>query len=410
MQRKNLAVAIALAVVSIPAIPTAAAEARDTVATASAGWHGRAVEDPRPRPKLARTAWPAGWSAGAVARGSGYERPQGSRRVREIQRRLRQLGYRPGPVDGRFGPRTRAATRWFQYKHGFAHTGRVNRATLTVLRARSEHRPLPASSLDTQRADIERPSGESPGVVRTDGETSGVGVAELVIAALLALIAGLLVGGYGPDRARRRDTQPSAPAGVPVYGYVPTDAQLHSDTAVAAIAALCARRGWSIAKLVRDPEPASGRIVDRPGLVYALGEIHTGAASGLIVARVRDLTTRLGDLVALIESLTAAGAFVASADRELDTSTGTGRATAHAMLELASWERPQRDRLGGRFQPHEETRDLGPCLTAMRERGIPLRAIADALNLARIPNPAGHTHWRPANVQAATREESQARR
>ena len=66
----------------------------------------------------------------------------GSRRVRDLQRRLTKLGYRPGPVDGRFGPRTEAAARWFQYKHGLPTTGRVNRVTLEVLRARSDHRPV----------------------------------------------------------------------------------------------------------------------------------------------------------------------------------------------------------------------------------------------------------------------------
>ena len=66
--------------------------------------------------------------------------------MREVQRRLRRLGYRPGSVDGLFGRRTRAAARWFQFKHGFEPTGRVNRSTLTVLRARSEHRPIGESA------------------------------------------------------------------------------------------------------------------------------------------------------------------------------------------------------------------------------------------------------------------------
>ena len=56
-------------------------------------------------------AMPEGWSAGPVHRWTGYHRAGGSRRVRELQRRLNRLGYRAGPVDGLFGPRTERATR-----------------------------------------------------------------------------------------------------------------------------------------------------------------------------------------------------------------------------------------------------------------------------------------------------------
>jgi peptidoglycan hydrolase-like protein with peptidoglycan-binding domain len=423
MQFRKLAVAIALAVVAIFAAPSAAL-ARDAVATASAGWHGRAIEDPQPRPRLTRTALPPGWSSGPVARGTGYLRPGGSQRVRDLQRRLTRLGYRPGPVDGRFGPRTEAATRWFQYKHGLERSGRADRPTVTVLRARSEHRPLPAGDKDTRTGttggDESYPTDLlEPGVVGpVEDEDSGIDLGLVLLAALAALVAGLLFGSFGPDlRKRREPTGEDArvipfPA-TPVYGYVSVDAPLHADTAVAAIVALCSRRGWNLAKIVHDNEPNSGRIDDRPALVYALREIRAGAAHGLIVARVRDLTTRFADLVALVEWTTEAGAFVASADRELDTSTGAGRATAHAIVELGSWERrpgtrrPRHDISGGRFKAVQH--ELGPRLAAMRDRGIPLRAIADALNLARIPNPTGHTHWRPANVQAATREEPKAR-
>src|ERR671914_3071172 len=144
---------LVLAVLVLLFAPAAGHAARGDIADPSAGWHGRAIQDPKPRPQLVRTSWPEGWSAGAVGLGTGYVRPGGSSRVREVQRRLLQLGYRPGPVDGLFGPRTRAATRWFQFKHGFKTTGRVNRSTLTVLRARSEHRPLETERREAQPAE-----------------------------------------------------------------------------------------------------------------------------------------------------------------------------------------------------------------------------------------------------------------
>jgi peptidoglycan hydrolase-like protein with peptidoglycan-binding domain len=435
MQNKNLVVAITLAVLAILVAPVAAADAQ----MASAGWHGRAIEDPQPRLQLSRTAWPAGWSA-PVARGSGYSRPDGSVRVRDVQRRLRQLGYRPGPVDGLFGPQTEASLRWFQYKHGLRRTGEADRTTMTVLQARSEHRPLRTGGPDVTR------SGDEPGAGRDESgraesgagrdesgraesgagrdessraesaavardEDSGIGdIVLLVLAALLALVAGLLVGTHGPDLFRRtprptpEPAQLPSPRGTPVFGYVTRHSPLNVDTAIAALVALCDRRGWELVRIVHDPEPASGRISDRAGLMYALREIRAGAASGLVVARLHDVASHFTDLAALVQWLTDAEAFFAAAGRELDTSTSTGRATADAIIELGTKEgtiipfpTPP-----GRLRPPAVDKELAPRLTALRERGIPLGAIADALNVARIPTATGHHHWRLADVRAVT--------
>ena len=44
-----------------------------------------------------------------LGRGAGFATPNGSPRVRALQLRLRNAGLRPGPIDGRYGPRTAAA-------------------------------------------------------------------------------------------------------------------------------------------------------------------------------------------------------------------------------------------------------------------------------------------------------------
>src|SRR4051794_22627767 len=142
MRSTSTVVAITLFVLAALTTP-AAARTKAPQAPASASWHGRAIQHPRSRPQSVQASWPPGWSAGAVRRGTGYVAARGSRRVRDVQRRLTRLGYRPGPIDGRFGPRTEAAARWFQYKHGLRTSGRVDRLTLEVLRSRSDHRPLP---------------------------------------------------------------------------------------------------------------------------------------------------------------------------------------------------------------------------------------------------------------------------
>ena len=79
------ALAVALALITAPA----AFGASSDPPAAAAGWHGREIRDPLPqRVRGAVARFPRGWSAGTVGRGSGYRSRDGSRRVREVQRRL----------------------------------------------------------------------------------------------------------------------------------------------------------------------------------------------------------------------------------------------------------------------------------------------------------------------------------
>jgi peptidoglycan hydrolase-like protein with peptidoglycan-binding domain len=77
--------------------------------------------------------WPSGWKAGPVKRGSGYNLPHGSERVRSVQQRLNELGYSSGPVDGFFGPHTASAVETFQWVNGMAPDGVVGRRMLRAL-------------------------------------------------------------------------------------------------------------------------------------------------------------------------------------------------------------------------------------------------------------------------------------
>lgn len=119
--------------------PPASSTASSLLAQAS--WHGRPIVTPR-KPSEPHAVLPPiksidGWSAGAARQGLGFVRQSGSSRVREVQQLLVRIGYRPGRIDGRFGPRTEAAVIAFQYKHGFARTGVVGSRTLRALRGRA---------------------------------------------------------------------------------------------------------------------------------------------------------------------------------------------------------------------------------------------------------------------------------
>ena len=65
--------------------------------------------------------------------------------VRDIQSRLVQLGYDPGPVDGALGPAAARAIREFQRDAGIAQSGTIDESTLKALDAREPTLPTGAS-------------------------------------------------------------------------------------------------------------------------------------------------------------------------------------------------------------------------------------------------------------------------
>jgi DNA invertase Pin-like site-specific DNA recombinase/peptidoglycan hydrolase-like protein with peptidoglycan-binding domain len=470
-------IAAALAGLTAPAA-LGATSTQDGTLTVSAGWHGREIRDPQPGRTIdTATAWPHGWSAGAVRLGAGSVRADGSRRVREVQRRLWRRGYRPGPVDGRFGRRTRSALVWFQLKHGLARTGTVDVHTLAAVRS---------GRSDARRAST-RWFAMAPAVAAAAPASAGRTATDLtaIILLLLVMLLGLAViaawirsatrarvtATAPPDRAagrlavadaprqprsapgadhvpaspgRARSERPDpaalatgawcappAPAGLaglsrapepptsppaPVLGYL-TVARGASDLQAGArtIGAWCERRGWSLAKVVHDVEPTSGRLSDRPGLAYALGQIADGHACGIVVCRLGDLTGSVTELAALLRWLVDVEALVIALDFELDSSTAAGTAALRALIQVADGERDRIDdrtrrapaavgsRSGRVGRPAvRDDPELSSRIAAMRSRGMSLQAIADALNADGVPTLRGGSHWRPSSVQAAT--------
>src|SRR3954452_18916163 len=102
----------------------------------------------------------AQWSAGPVMRWTGYWKPSGSQRVREVQRTLNRVGYHAGPVDGLFGPITDRAVHRFQARHRLHVDGIVGHRTLRALRA-AEHRSPTRERPATSPAPQSRPTPHS---------------------------------------------------------------------------------------------------------------------------------------------------------------------------------------------------------------------------------------------------------
>ncbi|MDH3792162.1 MAG: peptidoglycan-binding protein [Rhodospirillales bacterium] len=81
----------------------------------------------------------AGQSARANTGAKQAARPAGPRVDRaslsDLQARLRDLGYDPGPADGQMGPKTRAAIRAYQKDEGLKADGQVTASLLERIKA-----------------------------------------------------------------------------------------------------------------------------------------------------------------------------------------------------------------------------------------------------------------------------------
>src|SRR3954451_20185470 len=113
-QRMALGLPAVAALCACALVPAAQAATQPSPAS---GWHGREIRDPRNDARRVAV-------------------PQRAASVQEAQRLLSQLGYRPGPVDGVLGPRTRSSVQWFQIKHGLTPQGALDDATVAHMRLR----------------------------------------------------------------------------------------------------------------------------------------------------------------------------------------------------------------------------------------------------------------------------------
>jgi DNA invertase Pin-like site-specific DNA recombinase len=213
----------------------------------------------------------------------------------------------------------------------------------------------------------------------------------------------------------RRSAPPIRRGSKRVIGYltVPADLGAHETTASSdAIRAACARAGWKLTEVVRDRE--SGRILERPGLRYALERIASDKANALVISELQHVSRSIVDLGALMAWFRDTEATLIALDLRIDTSTPEGYHVASTLIALSDWER---ERIASRTRDGlAELRALGqptgrPAVSdrpellericAMREAKLSLRAIADQLNAEQIPTLRGGKEWRPSSIQAA---------
>jgi peptidoglycan hydrolase-like protein with peptidoglycan-binding domain/DNA invertase Pin-like site-specific DNA recombinase len=221
--------------------------------------------------------------------GAGYvavgQRPS----VQALQRTLRRLGWRPGRVDGLFGPRTEAAVKRLQGAAGLAVDGIVGQHTRRALRALRAHRLTRGAGYAA--------GGGSERVRRLQRELQRRG-----------LRPGPLDGRFGPQ-TERAVAQLQQAAGLPAHGAVDRSTKQVLARRAGAEAAGASRRTSAVPALPVDVAPAPAGEPD--GLALAalvLGAalvLLVGGIAGLMFARIR--TLRPGIAVPLAPGLVVEG-------------------------------------------------------------------------------------------------------
>jgi hypothetical protein len=129
----------------------------------------------------------------------------------------------------------------------------------------------------------------------------------------------------------------------PWLARVPDDRPLEAAAGrqAQAIEAACAARGWAFIGGVREPEPANGKGLERPGLTHALERLERGEADCLVVIELARLTRSAAELGELLDRLRRARVRLVVLDLEIDTHTNSGQ------LVAKPWPRSPRGNASG---------------------------------------------------------------
>jgi DNA invertase Pin-like site-specific DNA recombinase len=177
-----------------------------------------------------------------------------------------------------------------------------------------------------------------------------------------------------------------------------------------AIRAWCAENGMTLTTIVHDVEMQAGNTGAHPALDWALEQIATGEAQTLVTTTLRHLSPSVANLPPLLRWFTEPERTVVAIDLRLDTATEAGRLAAFALAGVGGWEherlsaRTRRGLEAARSRGRAAVADLPELrerIVGMREEGLTLQAIADALNEEGVPTLRGGAKWRPSSVQRA---------
>ena len=209
---------------------------------------------------------------------------------------------------------------------------------------------------------------------------------------------------------REKRTKPLALA----YVRVSTDDQAAEGASLeaqrGALIAEAQRRGWDL-ELVAD-EGASGKNLERPGLIAALERLDRSEADALLAVRLDRISRSVADFAGLMRRAKRRSWRLVLLSPDLDTEDPAGKFTAHVLAAAAEYER---DLIGARTRegmaqrraegihvgrPRTLPPDLVDRIVVERAHGATLRSIAAALTADAVPTAHGGVAWHASTIRA----------
>lgn len=205
-----------------------------------------------------------------------------------------------------------------------------------------------------------------------------------------------------------------------VVGYVrvSTEEQSASGAGLAAQRAAiedeCRRRGWDLVRVIEDAG-YSAKDLRRPGVMLALETLQSGAASGLVVAKLDRLSRSMLDFTAIMARAQKQSWALVALDCAVDTTTPAGEAMANVLATFAQFERRliaqrTRDALaakrasGVKLGRRREVPDaVAQRIISERSSGATWQAIADGLNCDSVHTAHGGDRWWPSTVRSVAK-------
>jgi peptidoglycan hydrolase-like protein with peptidoglycan-binding domain len=123
---KMLIALLFLLLVAAIAVPVQAQEDQNPGASGSPGYNTQTAPSTGATPG-------SDTKSGMTHKGSKHGKHMGSSLVREVQQALKDKGNDPGPIDGKLGPKTKAAIREFQKANSLPVTGKIDKETESKL-------------------------------------------------------------------------------------------------------------------------------------------------------------------------------------------------------------------------------------------------------------------------------------
>jgi DNA invertase Pin-like site-specific DNA recombinase len=177
-----------------------------------------------------------------------------------------------------------------------------------------------------------------------------------------------------------------------------------------AIRNAAAANDWHLVWAPAD-DGATGAHTRRAGLTWALDQLASGKADGLVIAKLNRLSRSVADFAQVLRVAKKQRWSVVALDLGIDTSTVNGRLVANIVMSVAEWEREiisqrtvealaEAKESGVKFgRPILVPKPVIQRIRRLRSNGQTLRAIADQLNADRVPTAHGGDRWHSSTIR-----------